>query len=104
MSKAAIYARVSTAEQAEKGYSLETQLAECRRKAAELGASGVEEFIDDGYSGEFIDRPALARLRNHLESGQFSQVIVFDPDRLARNLAHQLIITEEIEKAGVKLL
>lgn len=104
MSKAAIYVRVSTAEQAEKGYSLDTQLADCRRKAAELDATEIEEFIDDGYSGEFIDRPALARLRSRLDGRQFAYVIVYDPDRLARNLAHQLIITEEIEKAGSQLL
>lgn len=31
-------------------------------------------------------------------------IVIYDPDRLARNLAHQLIITEEIEKSGAKLL
>jgi site-specific DNA recombinase len=104
MKKAAIYARVSTAEQAEKGYSLDTQLAECRRRAGELGAGEVEEFVDDGYSGEFIERPALDRLRTRLAGCEFACVIVYDPDRLARNLAHQLIVTEEIEKAGAGLI
>lgn len=104
MTKAAIYARVSTAEQAEKGYSLDTQLEECRRRAGELGAREVEEFVDDGYSGEFIDRPALSRLRARLAGGELARVIVYDPDRLARNLAHQLIVTEEIEKAGAELV
>ncbi len=104
MSKAAIYARVSTAEQAEKGYSLETQLEECRRRAGELGVNTVEEYIDDGYSGEFIERPALDRLRERLAGKDLAYVIVYDPDRLARNLAHQLIVTEEMEKAGAELV
>lgn len=104
MSKAAIYARVSTAEQAEKGYSLDTQLEECRRRAGELGVKNTEEFVDDGYSGEFIERPALDRLRSQLASKEFAYVIVYDPDRLARNLAHQLIVTEEMEKAGAELV
>ncbi len=104
MSKAAIYARVSTAEQAEKGYSLDTQLAECRRRAGEIGAREIEEFVDDGYSGEFIERPALDRLRARLSGREFACVIVYDPDRLARNLAHQLIVTEELEKAGAELI
>ncbi len=104
MSKAAIYARVSTAEQAEKGYSLDTQLEECRRRANELGVKTVEEFVDDGYSGEFIERPALDRLRGRLASKEYSHIIVYDPDRLARNLAHQLIVTEEMEKAGAELV
>ncbi|WP_378952537.1 recombinase family protein [Pelosinus sp. sgz500959] len=101
---AALYIRVSTADQAEKGYSLETQLAEIRQKAIEFGAVTFIEFIDDGYSGEYIDRPALTQLRDGLERKEFDIVVIYDPDRLARNLAHQLIITEEIEKSGAKLL
>jgi site-specific DNA recombinase len=101
---AALYIRVSTADQAEKGYSLETQLSENRQKASELGATSFVEFIDDGYSGEYIDRPALSQLRDGLERKEFDMVVIYDPDRLARNLAHQLIITDEIEKSGAKLL
>jgi site-specific DNA recombinase len=101
---AALYIRVSTADQAEKGYSLETQLSENRQKASELGATKFVEFIDDGYSGEYIDRPALTQLRDALEKEEFDMVVIYDPDRLARNLAHQLIITDEIEKSGAKLL
>jgi site-specific DNA recombinase len=101
---AALYIRVSTADQAEKGYSLETQLSENRQKASELGATKFVEFIDDGYSGEYIDRPALTQLRDALEKKEFDMVVIYDPDRLARNLAHQLIITDEIEKSGAKLL
>ena len=102
MEKAAVYARVSTAEQAEKGYSLQTQLEACRQKAAELGINEIEEFVDDGYSGEYIDRPAITTLRTRLSG--FSKVIVYDPDRLACNLTHQLLITDEIENAGAELL
>jgi site-specific DNA recombinase len=101
---AALYIRVSTIDQAEKGYSLETQLSENRQKASELGATTFVEFIDDGYSGEYIDRPALTQLRDGLERREFDIVVIYDPDRLARNLAHQLIITDEIEKSGAKLL
>ncbi|MDR3563521.1 MAG: recombinase family protein [Negativicutes bacterium] len=104
MSKAAIYARVSTTEQAEKGYSLDTQLEACRLKAGELGVGDIQDFIDDGYSGEFIDRPALAHLRDSVANKEFDMVIVYDPDRLARNLAHQLLVTEEIEQSGARLL
>ncbi|MBP2649487.1 MAG: Resolvase protein [Firmicutes bacterium] len=104
MNKVAVYVRVSTAEQAETGYSLGTQLKACRKRAVMLGAVQIEEFVDDGYSGEFIDRPALTQLRKMLSNDEVSAVIVYDPDRLARNLAHQLLITEEIEQAGAQLV
>lgn len=97
---AAIYVRVSTDQQAEKGYSIDTQLEACRKYALELGAASIEEFVDDGYSGEFIDRPALTKLREKLTKGQFDVVIAYAPDRLARKTIHLLIISEEIDKAG----
>lgn len=97
---AAIYVRVSTEQQAEKGYSIDTQLEACRRYAFEVGATTIEEFVDDGYSGEFIDRPALTRLRNKLKNKLFDVVIAYAPDRLARKTIHLLIISEEINKSG----
>ena len=104
MKRVAIYVRVSTAEQAEHGYSLETQLEACNNKAKDIGAGFICEFIDNGYSGEFIDRPAITSLRTAMVSKDFDVVIVYDPDRLARNLAHQLIITDDIEKSGAQLV
>jgi site-specific DNA recombinase len=100
---AAIYVRVSTDQQAEKGYSIETQLVACRNCACELGAVTIEEFVDDGYSAEFIERPDLTRLRNAVKAKQFDLVVFYDPDRMARNLMHQLIIAEEIDKSGAEL-
>lgn len=101
--KVAIYVRVSTDQQAEKGYSIETQLEACRRYAWELHAVNLEEFVDDGYSAEFIERPGLTRLREAVKDKQFDIVIFYDPDRMARNLMHQLIIAEEIDKSGAEL-
>lgn len=97
---AAIYARVSTDWQAEHGYSIETQLESCRAKAKEIGATVIKEYVDDGYSGGFLERPGLDALRDAVSDGLYDVVIFHDPDRMARKLIHQLIITEELEKAG----
>jgi len=103
MQTAAIYARVSTDWQAEHGYSLETQVSACEKYAADLGAVSVTKYIDDGYSGAYLDRPRLDALRDALQAKIYDVVIVYTPDRLARRLSHQLLITEEIEKSGAKL-
>jgi len=103
MGSVAIYARVSTAQQAEKGYSLGTQISACRKYATDAGLMEITEFIDDGFSGEYIERPALSRMRVALQQRCFVTVIVYDPDRLARNLVHQLLLTEEIESCGASL-
>lgn len=92
----AIYVRVSTEEQAKKGYSIEDQLAKCREKIGK--DEEVVEYIDDGHSGEFLERPALTKLREDVRNGLIDTVICYDPDRWSRKLVHQLLITEEIEK------
>lgn len=61
------------------------------------------EFVDDGYSGADLDRPALTTLRRMIRAKQVDVVMVHGPDRLARRLALQLLVIEECEKAGVKL-
>jgi site-specific DNA recombinase len=90
-----IYARVSTEEQAKKGFSLRDQLRECRTKA---GCEDVLEYVDEGISGEFLDRPALTRLRNDVQRGILTRVICLDPDRLSRKLGNQILLADEIEK------
>ncbi|MBP2649765.1 MAG: Resolvase protein [Firmicutes bacterium] len=99
----AIYCRVSTTEQAERGYSIDYQLTACRDYAHKAGMVTVEEYVDDGYSGEYLERPALDKLREKLNQHQLSSVITLDPDRLSRNLTNQLLLADEIEKTGTKL-
>lgn len=99
----AIYCRVSTDEQAVKGYSLEDQRQSCRLHLLKMGLYDIEEYIDDGYSGEYLERPGLARLRSDLCLGKINYIAIYDPDRLSRNLTNQLILADEIEKAGTRL-
>lgn len=99
----AIYCRVSTDEQVRKGYSLEDQIQACRQHLSKLGIAQIKEYIDDGYSGEYLERPGLEQLRADIASGKIECIAVYDPDRLSRNLTNQLILAEEIEKAGVRL-
>jgi len=102
--RAAVYARVSTDEQAEKGYSLPTQLEAMRKYAAEHGYTvAADAEIKDDYSGAKLDRPGLNRLREMLERHEVEAVIVYASDRLARNLAHSLLLREEFKRAGIDL-
>jgi site-specific DNA recombinase len=61
--RVALYARVSTERQQERG-TISSQLEALRIAAADDGHEVIEELIDDGYSGAWLDRSALDRLRD----------------------------------------
>jgi site-specific DNA recombinase len=102
---AAIYARVSTEDQG-KGFSIPTQIDACQKLAEREGYTVLESHIlvDEGISGTTMDRPGLRQVREFMNTQAIAAVIVYDPDRLSRNLGHQLLLAEEFERAGVKLL
>ncbi len=61
-------------------------------------------FIDDGYSGSTLMRPALERLRDISWSGGFQRLYVHSPDRLTRKYAWQVVLVEELQHCGVELV
>jgi len=85
------------------GYSLAEQKEACTRRAKELGATYVTVYADEGVSGATLDRPGLSALRRDVRGGQVDLIVCRDPDRLSRKLAHQLLLTEEFERAGVRM-
>src|SRR5437867_1163391 len=91
--RAVIYLRVSTTDQANtdrdvEGFSIPAQREACFRKASELGAEVVDEYLDRGESGRSADRPALQLMLGRIRQlGDVDYVIVHKIDRLARNRA-----------------
>ena len=59
-------------------------------------------FVDD-YTGTSMNRPQFKQLRDLVQQLLVQAVIVHDLDRLSRKLAHQLLLSEEFEQAGVAL-
>lgn len=104
MSAWAFYGRVSGLEQAS-NQSIPTQREACHLKAQEHGATEILDFIDAGVPGdlEWVDRPALTQLLDRVQQGALAGVVIYDPDRLARDLGVQLAITEIISKHRVRL-
>jgi site-specific DNA recombinase len=99
---AAIYARVSTTDQADKGYSLPTQIEACREFARREGYTVQWAFQED-YTGTSLNRPQLKALREIVRQRLLEAVIIYDQDRLSRKLAHQLLLCDEMEECGVIL-
>jgi site-specific DNA recombinase len=104
MRRAALYARVSTDLQ-EKEQTIQSQLAAITRYADKQGLrhTPASAYTDDGYSGTWLDRPALDELRDHAREGRFDVVVVLCPDRLARRYAYQVLLLEELKRAGIEV-
>lgn len=102
--RAAIYARVSTERQG-RDQTIDSQLDALRRWAAAHGHELKDDhvYIDEGYSGARLDRPALDRLRDAAREGEFDVVGVYCPDRLARRYAYQILLLEELRKAACEV-
>ena len=86
--RAAIYARVSSEQQAA-AHTIESQLVALTERAHADGLPVPQErqFLDDGYSGATLVRPAMDRLRDLAAVGGVDRIYVHSPDRLARNYA-----------------
>ena len=99
--RAAVYARVSTQKQG-RDQTIDSQVEALRAWAETQGHELKREhiFTDEGYSGSRLDRPALDRLRDAAREGEFDVVAVFSPDRLARRHAYQVLLLEELRRAG----
>ena len=102
--RAAIYARVSSDQQAQQ-QTIESQVAALRQRVAADGLKLDEAlcFLDDGVSGSTLLRPALERLRDMAYVGGFQKLYVHSPDRLARRYAYQVLLLDELKKHGVQV-
>ena len=106
---AVTYQRVSTKEQATKGgrdegFSIPAQRQANARKAEDLGARIVAEFVDAGESARSADRPDLQRMLEYIATHQVTYCIVHKVDRLARNRLDDVEIHRRLVEAGVTLV
>ena len=102
---AAIYARVSSDQQTT-DKTIASQLAALEARLAQEGLRVAPEhrFLDEGYSGATLVRPALERLRDAAAAGALDRVYVHAPDRLARRYAYQVLLVDELRRAGVEIV
>jgi DNA invertase Pin-like site-specific DNA recombinase len=99
MTRAAVYARVSTKEQ-----STESQVGQLTAYCHARGWPDVAVFRDDGISGIRDNRPELDRLRERLASGDFDTIVVSKMDWLGRSLGMILRFWDDVEAAGPRVI
>lgn len=97
--RAALYARVSTEEQAKEGFSIDAQLNILSAWSVVKGYQIVDRYVDDGYSAKNLNRPAVQRLLEDCRAGAVDAVVVWRLDRLSRSLRDTLTVVEDVFRA-----
>ncbi|MFK9091709.1 recombinase family protein [Bacillus salipaludis] len=100
--KVAIYARVSTTEQAEEGYSIDEQTRLLRQYCEREGYEVYKEYVDRGISGKSIKgRASLQQLLDDADQKLFDIVLVWKSNRLARNILDMLKIVDFLKRQNI---
>ncbi|MBC7080642.1 MAG: recombinase family protein [Thermoplasmatales archaeon] len=96
--RVAIYARVSTEDQAKEGFSLSNQLEKLRSYCMARGWEIVGEYVDDGYSGRDIRRPAYQKMMEEID--KWDALLVIKMDRIHRNTKNFMLMMEKLKSKG----
>jgi DNA invertase Pin-like site-specific DNA recombinase len=99
--RAAIYARVSTANN---GQDPSMQTRELREYCDRRGWKIVGQYVDEGISGATDSRPELNRLMADAHRRRFDAVVVWRFDRFARSVSHLLRALETFRSLGIEFV
>ena len=102
MKRVVLYTRVSTTEQADRGYSLRDQEARLRTYCGRHDMTVVAHYQDD-YSAKTFERPAWSTLLAGIKANAagVDGVLVVKWDRFSRDATGALSMIRHLEEAGV---
>ena len=107
--RCAIYTRKSSEDGLEQDFnSLDAQREACEAYIASQRHEGWEllpdHYDDGGISGGHLERPALQRLMNEVDTKQVDQIVVYKIDRLTRSLADFAKLVDRLDEAGASFV
>jgi site-specific DNA recombinase len=103
MTTCVIYARVSTAKQAEKELPVQSQIEKCRIHAESLGAEVKKIFTDEGISGASDNRPAFQQAISYCENFDVDYFICWSTSRFARNALEAKLNKRRLATSNTKV-
>ena len=96
MKHTALYLRVSTEAQADEGYSLAAQAEKLEAYCRMKGIAQFRRYVDGGFSGSNLSRPAVTELVEAIRGGAVERVVVYKLDRLSRSQKDTLYLIEDV--------
>lgn len=102
--RVACYERVSTEEQAVRGFSIETQIDNLKEYCEKNQMKIVDHYTDEGISGSKppLKRPALHRLIEDVKAGKIDMILFTKLDRWFRSVKEYFKVQEILEQHGVE--
>lgn len=103
---AALYLRVSTGQQVDRGSSLPSQEDACREYAERNGYSVANIFTDEGESARTADRPAFQEMIYQAKQPNppFQAIICYENSRFARSREDAILYKTLLRKKGIDLI
>ena len=98
-----IYVRVSTDDQRDNGYSIDSQLRMIKEYCEKNNYSIIDVYNDAGYSGKDLMRPEMQRLLADIKSKKIDKLIAIKVDRLTRNNYDGFWLLNYCEEHDVKI-
>ena len=98
-----IYVRVSTDDQRNNGYSIDSQLRMIKEYCEKNDYSIVDVYNDAGHSGKDLMRPEMQRLLADIKSKKIDKLIAIKVDRLTRNNYDGFWLLNYCEEHDVKI-
>jgi len=99
MKRAVMYSRVSTLDQ-----NPQMQLLDLQQLASQRGFEVIDTYVDHGYSGVRVKRPALDRMLADARRGRFEVLLVWSCDRVARSTRHLLDVLDELNQLNIQFV
>ena len=82
---------------------LDNQMQRLLYHASQNGIAAFALYVDNGYSGLNFNRPAIVRLRQHIQAGQIEKIVVVSLDRISRNCIDTVAFADQAADFGVSL-
>lgn len=101
--RCAVYVRVSTDDQRDNGYSIDSQLRMIKEYCEKNDYSIVDVYNDAGHSGKDLMRPEMQRLLADIKSKKIDKLIAIKVDRLTRNNYDGFWLLNYCEEHDVKI-
>ena len=98
-----VYVRVSTDDQRDNGYSIDSQLRMIKEYCEKNDYSIVDVYNDAGHSGKDLMRPEMQRLLKDIKTKKIDKLIAIKVDRLTRNNYDGFWLLNYCEEYDVKI-